>query len=172
MDHPKTLIEFMELYPTEEDCRQALVEHRWPHGFSCSRCGHERAWYLQGRGLFECASCRPTAGRVTPPSGAPATAITPAGCPAAPTSIGGCPGRTSCSPTSSAGHWTSSTVSAPRTCRHTWTSTATGSTAAASARTSSDASSTAVCATPDPRRIPCSQPPELRGCHVLPLCHS
>jgi len=28
MDHPKTLIEFMELYPTEEDRRQALFEHR------------------------------------------------------------------------------------------------------------------------------------------------
>jgi len=57
MGHPKTLIEFMELYPTEEDCRQAIFEHRWPHGFSCRRCGHERAWYLRGRGLYECASC-------------------------------------------------------------------------------------------------------------------
>jgi len=57
MVHPKTLIEFMQLYPTEEDCRRAIFEHRWPHGFSCRRCGHERAWYLRGRGLFECASC-------------------------------------------------------------------------------------------------------------------
>ena len=57
MRHPKTLIEFMQLYPTEEDCRQAIFEHRWPHGFSCRRCGHERAWHLGGRGLFECASC-------------------------------------------------------------------------------------------------------------------
>jgi transposase-like protein len=38
-------------------CRQAIFEHRWPHGFSCRRCGHERAWHLRGRGLFECASC-------------------------------------------------------------------------------------------------------------------
>ena len=29
MDHPKTLIEFMDLYPTEEDCWQAIFEHRW-----------------------------------------------------------------------------------------------------------------------------------------------
>jgi len=55
--HPKTLIDFMQMYPTEEDCRQAIFEHRWPQGFSCRRCGHERAWYLQGRGLYECASC-------------------------------------------------------------------------------------------------------------------
>jgi len=57
MRHPKTLIEFMQLYPTEEECRRAIFEHRWPQGFSCRRCGHERAWYLQGRGLYECASC-------------------------------------------------------------------------------------------------------------------
>ena len=55
--HPKTLIEFMQMYPTEEDCRQALFAHRWPQGFCCRRCGHEKAWYLQGRGLYECAGC-------------------------------------------------------------------------------------------------------------------
>src|SRR5450756_57017 len=55
--HPKTLIEFMQMYPTEEDCRRAIFEHRWPQGFSCRRCGHEHAWYLRGRGLYECASC-------------------------------------------------------------------------------------------------------------------
>ena len=57
MDHPKTLIEFMQLYPTEEDCRQAIFEHRWPQGFVCVRCGHTRAWYLRRRGLYECAHC-------------------------------------------------------------------------------------------------------------------
>jgi transposase-like protein len=57
MRHPKTLIEFMQLYPSEAECRQAIFEHRWPHGFSCRRCGHERAWHLSRRGLFECASC-------------------------------------------------------------------------------------------------------------------
>jgi len=37
MDNPKTLIEFMETYKTEEDCRQALFEHRWPDGLSSYR---------------------------------------------------------------------------------------------------------------------------------------
>jgi len=55
--HPKTLIELMQMYPTEEDCREALFEHRWPQGFSCRRCGHEKARYLRGRGLYECAAC-------------------------------------------------------------------------------------------------------------------
>jgi hypothetical protein len=57
VQHPKTLIEFMELYPTEEACREALFAHRWPQGFRCPRCGHEKAWQLSGRGLNECASC-------------------------------------------------------------------------------------------------------------------
>ena len=43
MEHPKTLIEFMELYRTEKECRQAIFEHRWPQGFVCPRCGHERS---------------------------------------------------------------------------------------------------------------------------------
>jgi transposase-like protein len=57
MDHPKTLVEFMELYATEESCRRAIFEHRWPQGFACPRCGHRHAWYLRGRGLYECAHC-------------------------------------------------------------------------------------------------------------------
>ena len=57
VQHPKTLIEFMEMYPTEEACREALFAHRWPRGFRCPRCGHEKAWHLSGRGLYECASC-------------------------------------------------------------------------------------------------------------------
>ena len=57
MAHPNTLIEFMQLYPTEEDCRRAIFEHRWPAGFICPRCGHPHAWFLPGRGLYECARC-------------------------------------------------------------------------------------------------------------------
>lgn len=57
MGHPKTLIEFMQLYATEEDCRRAIFEHRWPEGFVCPRCGHRHAWHLRGRGLYECARC-------------------------------------------------------------------------------------------------------------------
>jgi hypothetical protein len=40
--HPKTLIEFMQMYATGEDCRQALFEHRWPQRLSCRRCGTRR----------------------------------------------------------------------------------------------------------------------------------
>ncbi|HEY5473958.1 MAG TPA: transposase [Candidatus Limnocylindrales bacterium] len=61
--HPKTLIDFMQMYPTEEDCRRAIFEHRWPQGFRCRRCGHEHAWYLRGRGLAQGATPKAHAGQ-------------------------------------------------------------------------------------------------------------
>lgn len=57
MDSPKTLIDFMEMYKTEEDCRQALFEHRWPEGWRCPACGHDRAYTHKKRPLFECSAC-------------------------------------------------------------------------------------------------------------------
>lgn len=41
MFEQRTLMEFMEIYKTGEDCREALFEHRWPDGFRCPRCGHK-----------------------------------------------------------------------------------------------------------------------------------
>ena len=58
MDSPKTLIDFMEMYQTEEDCRQALFEHRWPDGYRCPRCGHDQAYAHKKRPLFQCRACR------------------------------------------------------------------------------------------------------------------
>ena len=57
MNGPKTLIDFMEMYKTEEDCRQALFHHKWPEGFVCPRCGHGQAYAHKKRLLYECASC-------------------------------------------------------------------------------------------------------------------
>lgn len=57
MQYPKTLIEFMDMFPTEDDCRRLIVQHRWPNGFVCSECGGVRAWFLHGRELYECAEC-------------------------------------------------------------------------------------------------------------------
>ncbi len=57
MDGPKTLMEFMEMFKTEDDCRKALYNHRWPEGFSCPRCSHKKAWTIKSRPLYECAAC-------------------------------------------------------------------------------------------------------------------
>ena len=57
MSHPLTLVGFMEMYPSQDACRRALFEQRWREGFRCPRCAHAVAWYLRGRGLYECADC-------------------------------------------------------------------------------------------------------------------
>jgi transposase-like protein len=57
MRHPRTLIEFMDIYPTEAACRESIFEHRWPDGFRCSRCLHDKAWPLEAKALLECSGC-------------------------------------------------------------------------------------------------------------------
>jgi transposase-like protein len=54
---PKTLIEFSRRFPTEETCEAYLAELRWPKGFICPRCGHDKAWALPARRLRQCAKC-------------------------------------------------------------------------------------------------------------------
>jgi len=55
-DYPRTLAEFEARFSTEEACREYLVRTRWPKGFRCPRCGHEKGWPV-GQLLFECRAC-------------------------------------------------------------------------------------------------------------------
>jgi len=55
-EFPKTLAEFESWFPSEEACRQYLFDLRWPQGFSCPRCQHNKAWMTK-RGLFSCSKC-------------------------------------------------------------------------------------------------------------------
>lgn len=68
MKAPITLVEFMNVYRTEEACRSALVQHRWPDGYCCPKCRARRAYLIESRGVFECISCgyqvSPTAGTI------------------------------------------------------------------------------------------------------------
>ncbi|RZB31512.1 MAG: hypothetical protein SRB2_04481 [Desulfobacteraceae bacterium Eth-SRB2] len=54
----RSLIDFQRSFSDNESCAQHLVEQRWPDGFICPRCGHQEAWYLSKRRLFDCRSCR------------------------------------------------------------------------------------------------------------------
>ena len=56
-EYPHTLLEFEEVFRTEEACRAYLVRLRWPEGFRCPRCQHELAWETD-RELLECRACR------------------------------------------------------------------------------------------------------------------
>jgi len=55
-DYPKTLLEFEKRFATEEACLEYLFQLRWPQGFRCPQCGHDKAWSTK-RSLFHCTRC-------------------------------------------------------------------------------------------------------------------
>ncbi len=45
-------------FPDDDACVRWLVAVRWPNGFRCPACGHDRGWELKTRKhSFECACC-------------------------------------------------------------------------------------------------------------------
>ncbi len=54
---PANLIEFMQLYGSDDACRKVLIEARWPGGFSCPRCRHIKGYELREYPVIECAKC-------------------------------------------------------------------------------------------------------------------
>ena len=54
---PTNQIEFDELFATEKQCEQLLMEIKWPGGFVCDRCQWPKAWE-KSRGRFACVNCR------------------------------------------------------------------------------------------------------------------
>jgi transposase-like protein len=56
-DLPQDLPSFLERFGTDEQCRGYLFRMRWPDGFRCSACGHDRAWAHKARLIDECAAC-------------------------------------------------------------------------------------------------------------------
>ena len=53
-----SLNDFLERYGTEEQCFEALYRWRWPDGFRCPHCGHDRHCELTNRKLQQCNRCR------------------------------------------------------------------------------------------------------------------
>ena len=55
-DYPRFLITFQRRFPDEHACAEYLVALRWPEGFRCPGCGHDRRWALETKvWTFECA---------------------------------------------------------------------------------------------------------------------
>ena len=50
--------EFQAAYGTEERCRAAVEELRWPEGFVCPVCGGREGTRLSTRPKIQCRSCR------------------------------------------------------------------------------------------------------------------
>lgn len=56
-DFPNNRIELEERFRTQEQCLGYLFKLRWPNGFVCPKCGHQKAWSAN-RGRYICAKCR------------------------------------------------------------------------------------------------------------------
>ena len=52
-----SLNEFLSLYGTEQQCFDALYQWRWPSGFVCPNCGHNRSCQLTTHKLQQCYRC-------------------------------------------------------------------------------------------------------------------
>ena len=70
---PDSLLAFQHMFPDDDACAAWLIEMRWPDGFVCPACGHEKGWALRRKAhTFECAGCRRqtsvTAGTILPPA--------------------------------------------------------------------------------------------------------
>lgn len=53
-----SLAEFQQKYSDEEKCRRALFKARWPDGYICPNCGHQRSYQLKTRPVYQCCKCR------------------------------------------------------------------------------------------------------------------
>lgn len=55
------IIEFRNMFPDEETCRQYLEKAIWSDGRRCPHCGYHKSWAISGpssrEGLYECAGC-------------------------------------------------------------------------------------------------------------------
>ena len=57
-DFPRSLIEFQRRFPDEGACAAYLAQARWPDGFCCPACGHDKGWELSTKAFtWECAGC-------------------------------------------------------------------------------------------------------------------
>ena len=53
-----SLTQFLKDYGTEDQCFDALCRWRWPEGFLCPHCGHDKHCDLAYRKLKQCNRCR------------------------------------------------------------------------------------------------------------------
>src|ERR671932_239470 len=57
-DLPTDLPSFQARFGTDEQCREYLFKARWPEGFRCAACGHDDAYTLKTKSVYECVACR------------------------------------------------------------------------------------------------------------------
>ena len=58
MEPVLTLYDFLNKFPSEDECFQYLFKKRWPDGFRCPKCGNQAAYYIEKHRRFQCTACR------------------------------------------------------------------------------------------------------------------
>jgi transposase-like protein len=56
-DLPEDLPTFMAQFGTDQQCRDYLFAARWPEGFRCVACGHDDAYALKTKIVYEGVAC-------------------------------------------------------------------------------------------------------------------
>ena len=57
-DLPEDMPSFLARFGSDEQCREYLFKARWPDGFQCAACGHDDAYALRTKIVYECVACR------------------------------------------------------------------------------------------------------------------
>ena len=52
-----SMVEFLKNYDTEEACRKAVFQLRWPNGFRCPKCSNSTCCELKCRKVYQCHRC-------------------------------------------------------------------------------------------------------------------
>jgi len=55
--YPVSVIDFQDMFPTEQACYDYLFLIKWPDGFVCSFCQHAKYWKMKNHAI-RCASCK------------------------------------------------------------------------------------------------------------------
>lgn len=55
--YPINVIDFQDMFPTDQACYEYLCLVRWSEGFVCPHCQHDAAWKLKNR-LLRCKKCK------------------------------------------------------------------------------------------------------------------
>ena len=55
--YPVNVIDFQDMFPTDEACYEYLKLVKWPNGFVCPSCHANEAWELK-RHILRCKSCK------------------------------------------------------------------------------------------------------------------
>ena len=55
--YPANMMDFSDIFPTEEACLEYLTLLRWPEGYACLRCGSKNASKISS-GHWRCRNCR------------------------------------------------------------------------------------------------------------------